>query len=116
MAGAHENVDTRDREKSLMSEGVGVEKPVSTEAIEFAPDYEDEAVKGDDSDGVVDWTMTNFLATFSLSALYVGTYSRDPLLSRHLKTDMSRRLRRLSIATLPWAWISALHHPRHWRC
>lgn len=31
-------------------------------------------VKGDDSDGRVEWTIRQILATFSLSALYVGMF------------------------------------------
>jgi hypothetical protein len=32
------------------------------------------AVKGDDSDGKVDWTLKQILATIFLSGLYVGRY------------------------------------------
>ena len=72
MADAHEKVDTTNPEKTPSREEV--EKPRSMEAIEFAPKHEEEAVKGDDSDGVVNWTLKNLLATFSLSALYVSMF------------------------------------------
>lgn len=81
VSGEDESVDTQVQEKSPMSEQV--EKPRSTEAIEVTHDHDhdhgEEPVKGDDSDGVVDWTMKNLLATFSLSALYVGTFFQSSL-------------------------------------
>lgn len=75
MAGEHENIDTTDQEKVPSREEL--ERPRSMEAIEIAPDHGGEAVKQDDSDGVVNWTLKNLLATFSLSALYVGAFYGD---------------------------------------
>jgi hypothetical protein len=44
--------------------------------------YNAHAVKGDDSDGVVDWTWRHAIASISLAGLYVGKsppYFPDPV-------------------------------------
>ncbi len=52
-----------------------ISKPHSTDEVEFPVNDDDEkphVVKGDDSDGRVEWSMRQILATISLSGLYVG--------------------------------------------
>lgn len=42
-----------------------------------------DAVKGDDSDGRVDWTWKQICATICLTALYVGKFNEHPCQASH---------------------------------
>lgn len=62
--------------KSIDNDVAGLEKPFveKVETInELTPDLENlGAIKGDDSDGRINWTTKQVLATLFLSGLYVG--------------------------------------------
>jgi len=68
------------RQESVENDVSGLEKP-SVERVEtidaLTPDLENRgAIKGDDSDGRVNWTTKQVLATIFLSGLYVGQFGR----------------------------------------
>ena len=61
-------------EKSVIEKVDGVKEKETKD--DLSVDLENSgAVKGDDSDGRVDWTFKQILATVSLCGLYVGTFN-----------------------------------------
>jgi hypothetical protein len=62
--------------KSIENDATRLEKPFveKVETIDaLTPDLENRgAIKGDDSDGRINWTLKRVLATLFLSGLYVG--------------------------------------------
>ena len=61
---------------SIENDAGGLEKPFVKKAEpinDLSPDLENRgAIKGDDSDGRINWTTKQVLATLFLSGLYVG--------------------------------------------
>jgi hypothetical protein len=67
---------TASQHESIENDAAGLEKPFvdRVETIDcLTPDLENRgAIKGDDSDGRINWTAKQVLATLFLSGLYVG--------------------------------------------
>jgi hypothetical protein len=68
------------QQESIKNDAAGLEKPFveRVETIDaLTPDLENRgAFKGDDSDGRINWTTKQVLATLFLSGLYVGQFGR----------------------------------------
>jgi hypothetical protein len=72
----HQETMAESARKSIENDNAGLEKPFVdhvTTVDDLTPDIENRgAIKGDDSDGRVNWTTKQVLATLFLSGLYVG--------------------------------------------
>lgn len=75
------DVTPQDREQPIeRKENPGTAKHHEIADLEIEKSH---AAKGDESDGRVDWTWKQILATISLCGVYVGMSSRHPCLIPH---------------------------------
>jgi hypothetical protein len=66
------------------AEKASLERADTIDAL--TPDLENRgAIKGDDSDGRINWTLKQVLATLFLSGLYVGQFQGCPVLVSRLQ-------------------------------
>ena len=72
--GANTQSENTQHEMRTMEEADDLKKIDTVDALQV--DLENSgAIKGDDSDGRVNWTRKQILATISLSGLYVGQFA-----------------------------------------
>lgn len=71
-----------------------VEKAEHGGTLPLDVNYNTHAVKGDDSDGIVDWTWRHAIASISLAGLYVGMFTLPiPRNNLHVHAQKAPRFR-----------------------